>query len=257
MEGRPRVTCSSRSHGSWSSSRWPRRSRSGATAGPCSGRASPVPELKGLGALQQENDRACRRGRAVLDPARDREEITRVHLDRRKALELDPEFTLPAQEQLVLIVVVPRKFALDGGDAHHRVVRHNEVPRLERPLDVGSRVRDRDGAVHDAMLGEPNPRWSRVEVPPSVGPPPAILSRWACTGSRSPWTTSSPPPSSRRSTGGSTPRAHRPRRPCWSVATARPSPPSTPTPCTTIARVGPSSTCSTGSSPSWCGPTSR
>src|SRR6266540_1515787 len=172
MEGRPRVTCSSRSHGSWSSSRWPRRSRSGATAGPCSGRASPVPELKGLGALQQENDRACRRGRAVLDPARDREEITRVHLDRRKALELDPEFTLPAQEQLVLIVVVPRKFALDGGDAHHRVVRHNEVPRLERPLDVGSRVRDRDGAVHDAMLGEPSPRWSRVEVPPRSARPP-------------------------------------------------------------------------------------
>src|SRR6266511_5016038 len=110
MEGRRRVTFSRRSHGSWSSLRWPRRSRSGATAGPCSGRPSPVPELKGLGALHQENDRACRRGRAVLDPVRDREELTRVHLDRTKALELDPEFTLPAQEQLVLIVVVPRKF---------------------------------------------------------------------------------------------------------------------------------------------------
>src|SRR4029453_18548299 len=135
MGGRPRVTCSSRSQGSWSSSRWPRRSRSGATAGPCSGRPSPVPELKGLGALQQENDRAGRRDRAMLDATRDGEEVARVHLDRGMAPELDPELALPAQEQLILIVVVPRKLALESSDADHRVVRHDEVPRLERPLD--------------------------------------------------------------------------------------------------------------------------
>src|SRR6266508_844511 len=108
----------------------------------------------------------------MLDATRDREEVTWVHLDRGKAPELDPELALPAQKQLILIVVVPRKLSLESGDAHHRVVRHDEVPRLERPLDAGSRVRDRDGAVHDAMLGEPSPRWSRVEVPPRSARPP-------------------------------------------------------------------------------------
>src|SRR4029453_9217319 len=150
MGGRPRVTCSSRSHGSWSSSRWPRRSRSGATAGPCSGRPSPVPELKGLGALEKENDRAERRDRAMLDATGVREEVTRVHLDRGKALELDPELALPAQEQLVLIVVVPWELALDGADSHTGVAGHDKASRVQRPLDAGRHVRDRDRAVHGA-----------------------------------------------------------------------------------------------------------
>jgi hypothetical protein len=80
----------------------------------------------------------------VLDASRDDVEVPRNELDGFAILDLDPKSTLPAQEELVLVVVVPRELALDRGDADHGVVHDDEVERLEGANPALRRGGDRD-----------------------------------------------------------------------------------------------------------------
>jgi hypothetical protein len=59
-----------------------------------------VPVLLRLRAFEQEHDRAVGSDRSVLDASRHAEEIASA------------ELALPAQEQLVLVVMVPRELAV-------------------------------------------------------------------------------------------------------------------------------------------------
>jgi hypothetical protein len=71
-----------------------------------------VPVLLRLRAFEQEHDRAVGSDRSVLDASRHAEEIASAELDRLAPIEIDPELALPAQEQLVLVVMVPRELAV-------------------------------------------------------------------------------------------------------------------------------------------------
>jgi len=103
-----------------------------------------VPVLEGLGSFEQQDDGPPVRDRSVLDATRDDVEVPRDELDGFTIPDLDPESTLPAQEQLVLIVVVPRERSLDGRDADHGVVHDDEVDRLEGSNPPPRRGGDRD-----------------------------------------------------------------------------------------------------------------
>src|SRR5215216_5389898 len=71
-------------------------------------------------------------------------EVPRDELDGFTIPDLDPESTLPAQEQFVLVVEVPRECPLDRRDADHSVVHDEEIDRLEGTNPPPRRGGDRD-----------------------------------------------------------------------------------------------------------------
>src|SRR5215468_1422106 len=99
---------------------WPAGSRCG-ELGLASGRPAPSPcglvaVLLGFGALQHQGVRGLRRHRAVLDALRHHEQLARAERDRVVSLQLDPEAPVPAQEEFVLVVVMPGELAIEPGD---------------------------------------------------------------------------------------------------------------------------------------------
>jgi hypothetical protein len=69
----------------------------------------------------------------VLAAPRDDEDVAPSQVDGIALPKLDPEGSVPAEEELVLIVLMPRELALDGRDADDRIVHANQILRLERP----------------------------------------------------------------------------------------------------------------------------
>jgi hypothetical protein len=80
----------------------------------------------------------------VLDPAWDDEELASAELHRFAALELDAERAVPAQEELVLVVVVPGELTLETSDADHGVVGDDEIARLPGPGERADDLLDGD-----------------------------------------------------------------------------------------------------------------
>src|SRR6266508_4257980 len=99
-----------------------------------------VPVLERLWAFEQEHDRAPLGDRSVFDASGNDDDVARGELDGVAILVLDPQGALPAQEQLVLVVVVPGELPLDRRDPDDRVVHGDEVPRLERPVQPARRL---------------------------------------------------------------------------------------------------------------------
>src|SRR5207302_7413350 len=60
--------------------------------------------------------------RAMERSARHHEQVASAQVNRALSLELDAERALPAQEQLVLVVGMPRELALAADHADNRVV---------------------------------------------------------------------------------------------------------------------------------------
>jgi hypothetical protein len=63
----------------------------------------------------------------VTDAARHDEEVTGLQLDGGCVVHFDAEAAVPAEEELVLLVLVPRKLAVEAGDADDGVVRDGKV----------------------------------------------------------------------------------------------------------------------------------
>jgi len=70
--------------------------------------------------------------RPVLDAGGDDKQLTGAQQQRLGILHLDAEFTVPTQEQLVLVVVMPGELTFEPGDAQNGVVGHNEIGKLPR-----------------------------------------------------------------------------------------------------------------------------
>ena len=100
-----------------------------------------VPVLLGLRTLEQKRVGGPLGERSMLDPSRHDEQVPSVEVDRSGTFELDPERTVPAQEQLVLFVMMPRELALQAHNPHDGIVHGDEVLPLPR-----SRQRRCDGS---------------------------------------------------------------------------------------------------------------
>jgi hypothetical protein len=86
-----------------------------------------------LGALEQEGVGDVSSYRAVPTAAWDEVQLPRTQRDRIASLLLDPKAAVPAEEEFVLLVLVPRELAVQPGDTDHRVVDRDQVTRLPRP----------------------------------------------------------------------------------------------------------------------------
>jgi hypothetical protein len=104
-----------------------------------------VPVLLRLGALEQQRVGRLVCNGPVLDPTRHDEEIPGLERDRIATLQFNTEHSLPAQEQLVFVVVVPRELAVETSDTDHGIVDRHKVLRLERfeQISGGGGQRDR------------------------------------------------------------------------------------------------------------------
>ena len=100
--------------------------------------------LERFRALDQKRDRGALGDRSVPDPTRDDEELTLPKIDGLVSLELDAEPSLPAEEQLVLVVGVPRERSLELHDAYDGVVGASKVRGFPRLLDAARRESDID-----------------------------------------------------------------------------------------------------------------
>jgi len=97
----------------------------------------------------------CRRDGAVLDAGRHDKQVSGVELHGFTIVEVDPELSVPAQEQLVFTVTVPGKLALEPGNANHGVVDDGKVDGLPRSGQGGGGRRHRNfgcGSRHVTML---------------------------------------------------------------------------------------------------------
>ena len=78
----------------------------------------------------------------MLHAARHDEQHALRHRHRVTVAHLDAELALPADEQLILIVMMPRERALDAREAHHRIIDVREVLLLPRFGDCGRDLGD-------------------------------------------------------------------------------------------------------------------
>src|SRR5262245_32978974 len=100
----------------------------------------------------------------MLDARGDDEELAGPKDDRIAPFHLDPEAAVPAEEHLVLLVVMPGKLAVESGDPYDRVVDRYQVLRLPGRVDGSDDVADRDRcrrfvrhAFHAARPGRHRP----------------------------------------------------------------------------------------------------
>lgn len=80
----------------------------------------------------------------MLDSGWDDEQIAGSEDDRVPGLKINSKAAVPAQEQLVLVVNVPRELTVEPGDPYHRVVGCHQVARLPGLVDGGDGVPDGD-----------------------------------------------------------------------------------------------------------------
>ena len=92
------------------------------------------------------------------------EQIPWLELHRLIALELDPELSVPAEEEFVLVMAMPRELSLEPGYADDGVVDPGQVFGLPGSRQRGCRCRDADfdfGLGHasivalDRRIGQP------------------------------------------------------------------------------------------------------
>jgi hypothetical protein len=117
--------------------------------------------LERLRTLNQKGHRRPIRNGTVLDTLRHDEELSRAELDGRALRELDAEGALPAEEQLVLDVLMPRELAIELRQPHDRVVRSHEVDRRPRAGDGSSGLAQVDDVGYFAYS---TARVSRITV---------------------------------------------------------------------------------------------
>jgi hypothetical protein len=80
----------------------------------------------------------------VLDTSRHHEEVARPQRHGLATLHLHPERPIPAQEQLVLVVVMPRELAFEPSQSHDGIVRLDDIDRRPRSGQPGDKLGDRD-----------------------------------------------------------------------------------------------------------------
>lgn len=72
--------------------------------------------------------------RPVLYPGGDNEQLAGAELHRVGTLHLYTELTVPAKEQFILLMGMPRELALEPSDSNNRIVNRNQISRLPRPI---------------------------------------------------------------------------------------------------------------------------
>ena len=70
------------------------------------------------------------RDRAMLDTGRDHEQLAGSKRHRFGAFHLDRELAVPAEEQFILIMVMPRELAFQPGDADNGIVDESQIDGL-------------------------------------------------------------------------------------------------------------------------------
>ncbi len=110
--------------------------------------ATSVAVLERLGSLEENGVRYVVGHGTVLLAGGDDEQVAGAKTHRNLTLEVDAELAVPAEEQLVLVVMVPLEGALEPRDPHDCVVRDRQVPRRPRPGECCDRVRDRSRHLH-------------------------------------------------------------------------------------------------------------
>ena len=71
--------------------------------------------------------------RPVLDTSRNHAYFPPAEEYRFGIPHLNPELPVPAQEQLVFFMMMPRELAFEPGDPHYSVVDSHQIGRLPRP----------------------------------------------------------------------------------------------------------------------------
>jgi hypothetical protein len=110
-----------------------------------------VSVLKRLGSLEQQRHSITLRDGTMSRATRYHVQLTGTQLDRITALELDAERTLPTQEKLVLVVLVPWELTAQTRDADDRVVRGDEILWLEWLGYAAQDLRDIHDMGHDDL----------------------------------------------------------------------------------------------------------
>jgi hypothetical protein len=116
--------------------------------GPCRWLLRAEPPFAAAGLMRAVGSRARSRlavgGKPMTRATGHDEEVTGTQVDRALAVELDAEGALPAQEQLVLVVRVPRELTLTANHSHDRLVDVGEVDAVPRLLQALDHAGDRD-----------------------------------------------------------------------------------------------------------------
>ena len=94
--------------------------------------------MERFGPFDEKRDCRRRRHGPVLDAFRHDEELSRVELNIRTLRELNAESALPAEKELVFIVLMPDELSFELRQTDNGVVRSHEVDRRPRAGD-GSR----------------------------------------------------------------------------------------------------------------------
>lgn len=84
----------------------------------------------------------------MLHAARHDEQLALRQRHHVAAVQLDAELALPADEQLILVVMMPRKRAFDSREADDGIVDLRKVARLPRLGDRGRDVGERLTTSH-------------------------------------------------------------------------------------------------------------
>lgn len=116
--------------------------------------------------------------RSMARPARNNEHVTRSELNRLAILELDPESAVPAQKQLVLLVLVPWELSIQAHDPHDRVIDGGDIEMLPGSGELGDGAWDGNHLVHwrrirvhlDGRHGRRAERWAERCSPNSPSP---------------------------------------------------------------------------------------
>ena len=114
-----------------------------------------------LASFQEERHRGLVGDRSMADAAGDHEQPAGRETHGLAAFQLDAERAGPAQEQLVLVVVVPGELAVQAGDPNDGVVRGGQVDRFPGLFDGRRDGVDVGGVGHRAHRVPP-PTTQRV-----------------------------------------------------------------------------------------------
>ena len=109
-----------------------------------------VSVLERFGPFDEKGECRLRRYGPVLDALGHDEELSLAEINRRTLRELDTEGALPAQKELVLVVLVPGELTVKLCEPHDGVVRSHEVDRRPRAGDRSSGLAQIDDLAYFA-----------------------------------------------------------------------------------------------------------
>lgn len=96
-----------------------------------------------LAALEHENVSWFVGHGAMPSATRDDEGLAGAERDRLSPLHLDTEMSVPAEEELVLLVLVPGELAVEPGYAEDRLIHNRQLTLLPRTWEGGDDLGDR------------------------------------------------------------------------------------------------------------------